>query len=96
MEKQHKEALRQIYRYIRFPGCKFSGSFHRSEEIYISRWAAMEISRAIVSHLDQPVNVTIGEFYGQMVRCMQLSRQEKQKQLFRLAADAAEEISAMI
>lgn len=42
----HEAELRQIYRYIQFPDCKYTGSFRRSEEVAISRWAAMEIAKA--------------------------------------------------
>lgn len=92
----HEAELRQIYRYIQFPDCKYTGSFRRSEEVAISRWAAMEIAKAINENPDAPVRQTIGEFYSQMIRCMQFSKREKQKNLFRLAADTADEISAMI
>lgn len=93
---QHEAVLRQIHRYIRFPDCKFTGSFRHSEEVAISRWAAIEISKAITGEPDVPANETIGEFYGQMIRCMQLSKREAQKRIFKLAADTADEIASMI
>lgn len=90
-----EDFLHQIYRYIQFPDCKYTGSFRKSEEIAISRWAAMEIAKAIMANPDTPVHQVIGEFYGQMVRCAQLANREKQKKLFRTAANAADELNAM-
>ncbi len=88
--------LHQIHRYIKFPDCKYTGSFRRSEEVAISRWAAIEIAKAITLCSDEPIEDIVSEFYEQMIRCMQLSKRAKQKRLFKVAADTADEIGAMI
>lgn len=95
-DEARRDEIRQIYRYARLPDCKFTGAFQRSEEVAISRWAAFEIIKAIKDNPDVPAKDTAGWFYNQMIHCMRCSNREKQRNLFKLAADSAEEIINMI
>ncbi len=89
-------ALEQILRYIRLPDCKWTGSFRHSEEVAISRWAANEIMSRIVSNMNAPATEFAWDFYALMVRFAQSDCTSKQRRIFKIAADAAEEIAAML
>lgn len=91
-----RDEIAQIYRYIRLPDCKFAGSFRKSEEVAISRWTALEI---IKTAKDSPI-ISVKEaaymFLEQMLQCTWYSSGERQRKLFKTAADAAEEIVSML
>lgn len=89
-------ALEQILRYIRFPDCKWTGSFRHSEEVAISRWAAEEIMNKVISDMNAPASEFAWDFYTLMVKFAQSDCTDKQRKVFRIAADTAEEIAVMI
>lgn len=90
------QVLDVILRYIRFPDCKWTDKFYRSEEVAISRWAATEIISEIIANMNVPATQIVAEFYSRMVRFAQRSNSPRQKRVFKIAADAADEISAML
>ena len=88
--------IRQIRRYIKMPTCHDIRPYKQFDDMAILKWAAAEIIIQIKDNPGRPVCDIVYDFRDKMISYMQSSKGVEQRHLFKLAADAADEIAAMI